>query len=227
MIYQKTKKTISLVAFLIINVYLFSSSQLLAENKPTQTVDTEPPAVLVTLPNPSASFQDEHPLYIGSPLDSSSSLQIPHVDTIDQSGSYLDAYFSFDQSINAWRLASVKELTIDDQLVKETTLVATDSDPVQIFLVLKTNKIFSLCNPNSFLSKFRITQRLINKKFEVVLSSTFSSSEDDTCNDGIRSVWIAHPLRVFGLDVGTYEFVVNNTHTGSFEIKKSNILILR
>ncbi len=99
-------------------------------------------------------------------------------------------------------------------LVEQVELAVIESSPTQVILFLKVSEAYSSCR--RFRSDdYNISQKLIdNRSFEVTLNSSIDLSEEDECTENVPDVVFAHPLQVFGLNVGTYEYVVNGTHTG-------------
>lgn len=194
MINKQTKKTIFLISS-ILSLSLISFNQL---------------------------FAGDYPFYRDGILT------IPRVDADQQPGLYRNGVLQFDQTINAFRLLSGDVFPLDshDHLISQVELIVTESSPVQVFL--KISGMVTAC------TDFKISQRLSDRivegqilndrLFEVVVSSFSTTTPETVCIAVMMDFERVIPLQVFELSAGIYEYVVNGTHTGTFDLKSDNVL---
>lgn len=158
------------------------------------------------------------------------SLQIPRIDTPDQMSAF-SVLLEFNGNSGTWKINSLEKSSIDKNLIEDVKLEIRESSPAQVFLLIKTNipTQDKRCPVVHFSSEVNISQRQINNKFEITLYSNYLSEKSNSfleqnCILQGTNVWVAYPLKVFGLKAGAYEYIVNNTHLGSFELKNDNVL---
>ncbi len=202
------------------NLYLISSILSLLLIPTTQLFAQEYPT----------GFSGElHPLYFPG-----GGLYIPRIDTFNQPGLYQNAILQFDPAIDAWRLDRVVTVPIIDDRIKQVEVIVTESLPAQVYLQMSGRFAFS-CGDDRYIDRYIISERRTkehrseptNVKLEVTvtfqdLHDRFVNETPCTLEDNLS--FIIHPLKVYGLAAGTYEYVINGTHTGSFELKNDNIL---
>lgn len=72
----------------------------------------------------------------------------------------------------------------------------------------------------------QINQRLQDHRFEVIVHVVSSISDDDStvCMPVLVPFEKIVPLSVYGLSAGTYEYVVNGEHAGTFDLTNDNEL---
>ena len=146
-------------------------------------------------------------------------LHIPNIGAPNQSVFYHNALLRFDPTIDAWRLDGVETARITDDRIKHIELIVTESLPIQVYLLM------SIQLRHSCGDRYIINERKSDKnKFEIAVGFYNRSSEEIPCDDEDKTIDIAHPLKVFGLVAGIYEYVINGAHTGSFELKSDNFL---
>lgn len=193
------------------NLYLISTLSLLLIPT-TQLFAEERPIVLVG---------EQHPFY------SSGSLHIPRIDTHNQPGLYQSAWLQFDPTIDAWRLERVATVPIIEDRIKQVEVIVTESLPAQVYLQMSGEFSFS-CRGHRYSISERRTAEPGNgptyEKFEVAVAFDDRSADETPCTVEDNLSFIVHPLQVYGLVAGTYEYVINGAHTGTFELKSDNIL---
>ena len=164
---------------------------------------------------------EQHPFYY------SGSLHIPRIDTHNQPGLYQSAMLQFDPTIDAWRLERVATVPITEHRIKQVEVIVTESLPAQVYLQM-SGEFSSSCRGHRYSISERRTVEPVsgptNEKFEVAVAFDDSSADETPCTIEDNLSFIVHPLQVYGLVAGTYEYVINGTHTGTFELKNDNIL---
>ena len=201
MINKPAGKSLCLISF-IFSLLLTSTAQLFAQERPIGLLG------------------EQHPFY------SSGNLHIPRIDTHNQPGLYQDAMLQFDPAIDAWRLESVVTVPITDDRIKQVKVIVTESLPAQIYLQMSGRFAFS-CGDRYIISDRRTEEprsEPTNEKFEVTVTFYDRFADEAPCTVEDNLSFIVHPLQVYGLVAGTYEYVINGTHTGTFELKSDNIL---
>ena len=178
-------------------------------------------AVIAALINPVYSqitLPSDYPVY------KDGKLTIPRIDIETESGKYQEVEFQFENSTNSWKLLNfvTSEISRRDHVIKVETVIV-DSFPVQVFLRVNAY-VPSPCGFSTPINqirkgnKFEITMHLIPKTFppgrnitDIVLCSQFVVFYEQNI-----------PLWTYGLPAGTYEYSVNDTHTGTFTLSKEN-----
>lgn len=145
-------------------------------------------------------------------------LFIPRIDTHNQPGLYRNATLQFDPVIDAWRLERVTTIPpIAGDRIKQVDLIITESLPVQVYLQIR-GQFYSACGDSPIIS-----ERQNAEIFEVTVAfDTGPFPEKRPC--AAEESLIFHPLQVYGLVAGTYEYAINGTYTGSFELKSDNLM---
>ncbi|WP_132467041.1 hypothetical protein [Nitrosomonas sp. Nm84] len=112
----------------------------------------------------------------------------------------------------------VDTLSIANDRIKQVDLIITESLPVQVYLQIR-GQFHTACGGYPIIS-----DRQNDEKFEVTVAfDTQRFPEEETpCTAGDSLIF--HPLQVYGLVAGTYEYVINGTYTGSFELKSHNLI---
>lgn len=202
MINKPAGKSLCLISS-IFSLLLISTTQLFAQERPIGLLG------------------EQHPFY------SSGNLHIPRIDTHNQPGLYQDAMLQFDPAIDAWRLESVVTVPITDDRIKQVEVIVTESLPAQVYLQMSGEFSFSCRGHRYSISERRTAEPgsgPTNEKFEVAVAFDDHSADETLCTIKDNLSFIIHPLQVYGLVAGTYEYVINGTHTGTFELKSDNIL---
>lgn len=199
MINQQKNKTSSLIT-LTLSLFLILPTQLLAEA-----------TVYSTQEGPVYYSGEAYPFYY------SNTLHIPRIDTHNQPGLYQRAMLQFDPTIDAWRLEGVDTLSVANDRIKQVDLIITESLPVQAYLQIR-GRFYSACGDFPIIS-----DRQNAKRFEVTVAFDKKRFPEETPCTAEESL-IFHPLQVYGLAAGTYEYVINGTYTGSFELKSDNLM---
>lgn len=140
-------------------------------------------------------------------------LTIPRVDTPEQVGKYQNAEFEFDQQLKAWRLQSVTTAQ-DNAPIDEVILSITDSFPAQVFLQVSGE--FSSCGKLG-----EIDQRLQDNKLEIQIHAIYPPALT-LCGQAINPFIKVIPLSVYGLNAGDYEYSINGSNNGTFNIPNDN-----
>ncbi len=156
------------------------------------------------------------------PIFKDRKLTIPRIDTEEQAGNYQKAEFQFDDSTNSWKLLNYIETKIvpgPATYEEKVEAIIIDSSPVQVFL--KVSGQFS----NGCAYFQQINQTLKNNTFKITLHlgpNPFPSGI--ACTLSLVPYEKIIPLEVYGLPAGTYEYSVNEQHTGTFTLSKDNTL---
>lgn len=167
---------------------------------------------------------DEHPTY------QNGTLTIPRIDTTDQIGKFQDVKLSVTEQ-GDWRLVDVK-IPLGGPYVDTVQTVVTETFPFQVFL--KVNGFF----PTGCSSLGQISQRMKDKRFEVVMSAQNDTKPGYVCTANAPKFEKIIPLPVYDLSAGTYEyslggvFAINvdkegsspKTFIGTFNIPRDNKL---
>lgn len=134
----------------------------------------------------------------------------------------------FDPAIDAWRLESVVTVPIIDDRIKQVEVIVTESLPAQVYLQMSGRLAFSCGDDRYIISERRTKEHRsepTNVKLEVTVTFHNHSADEAPCTVEDNLSFIIHPLKVYGLVAGTYEYVINGIHTGTFELKNDNILL--
>ena len=150
-----------------------------------------------------------------SPLYDGNQLLIPRVDTVEKVGVYEEAIFFYDKEINAWQLQSYN-VARDGIEINDIIPLVTSTTPIQVLLQVKGN-VLACGNVG------KIAHRVVNNKFEVQIHATQFPS-DSTCIAAAIPFLKVIPLDVYGLDAGVYEYSVNGSNTGTFQLLQNNKL---
>jgi hypothetical protein len=169
--------------------------------------------------NPSVSVVLDHPYFQNGLLD------IPIVDTPDQAGLFQDGLFQYDAQIDAWRLLKFNTHPVRQGLIQNVEIIITDTFPVQVFLKVSSPDI--ACNTPG-----RISKRFYDlSDFSATAVSSFNiiidfipPPPDAICAAVVVPYEKIVPLQVYGLPAGTYEYIVNGEHTGTFDLTNDNKL---
>lgn len=155
------------------------------------------------------------------PVYRNGTLTVPRVDTDEQIGLFQNGVFQYDGSIDAWRLQDYKITPVADIFLLEENsveVIVKESLPAQVFLKIKGSF------PDACEKIDRITHRLKDNRFEVVITTGRTISDLAVCAAVITPFETLVPLPVYGLPAGTYTYIVNGKMTGSFELKSDNNL---
>lgn len=156
------------------------------------------------------------------PLFRDGKLTIPRVDTDAQLGNFQNAEFQYDHSTNRWKLNHFVETKIAPGPVtyeEKVEAIVVDTSPVQVFLKI-TGQFSDGC---TFFQQ--INQVLKDHTFEIILHVGPNPIPPDiACTMALVPYEKIIPLEVYGLSAGTYEYIVNGTHTGTFTLSKDNSL---
>lgn len=162
---------------------------------------------------PAAEGSITQPTYIADHL------LIPAVDTDSQVAAYQNAIFARTSS-GLWRLLTFNRRgssTLQAAPVDDVEPTVTDAFPTQVFLRI-SGQFSSGCG-----SIGRISHRLEENHFTVVVSAEYSDPEQYACTAAIRPFRKSWPLPVYGLPAGTYTYDLNGV-TGSFELTEENVM---
>lgn len=174
--------------------------------------------------------QDAHGVFLETnepksdyPLFRDGILIVPRVDTDDQVSLFQNGVFHYDPTVDAWRLVELLTAPISPIFLVEddgVEAIVTDTLPVQVLLKVKGN--FS----NSCYSLGKISQRLEDNHFEIVINAVNSTQNDDqqVCFPALVPFEKIVPLDVYGLPAGVYEYTVNGEKSGTFELTADNNL---
>lgn len=155
-------------------------------------------------------IKDDHPFY------QDGILLIPRVDTEEQPGLFQNGVFEFDPVLGAWRLLNFDINPVLEWLIPQVELIILESFPVQVFLKLSGS--VTAC------SDLKINQRFKENRFEISVIPFSTLGPDTACIAVVLPFEKIIPLQVYGLPAGTYEYIVNNHYTGTFELANDNNL---
>lgn len=156
-------------------------------------------------------------------------LSIPGIVTPDHTVLYHSIQLNYDPAIDAYKLTGVDAVPLNEDIVEQVDLVVTGEQPIQAFLKLSGHFNYSCGNVlivNQGHTKY-IDKPQYRLRFEVTVASYNQFSGTDTeppCTTDDKLYTIVLPLQVYGLSAGAYEYAVNGTHTGTFELKSENVI---
>ena len=152
-------------------------------------------------------------------------LHIPSVDTTEQLGRFQNVVFVPTED-GTWKLLEY----IDKQkftYINNARLFVTNSFPIQVFLDISGH--FTGCGGLGI-----INQRLVGKQFEVTVNEAIINEPAEiACTADLKPFTTTVVLPVYGLEAGTYSYIVNgrdlssgeiNSPAGEFEIGEYNLL---
>ena len=148
-------------------------------------------------------------------------LSIPGIVTLDHSVLYHSIQLHYDPAIDAYKLVRVNAIPLNEDIVAQVDLIVTGEQPIQA--ILKLSGYFNYSCGNVLI----VNQGHTHLRFEVTVAFYNQFSGTDTeppCTTDDKLYTIVLPLQVYGLSTGTYEYVVNGTHTGTFELKSENVI---
>lgn len=156
----------------------------------------------------------------------SGTLSIPSVDALGQPGLYRKFFLQYDSDIDAYKLMRVDAVPLTEDIVKQIDLVVTDEKPIQVFL--KASVYFSYSCGNALIVDQTVGKYLDRPQYRLHFEVTvafynFLNLEAPCVTDDKLCAFIL-PLKVYGLSTGVYEYVVNGTHTETFELKSQNVV---
>ncbi|MDT8406052.1 MAG: hypothetical protein RQ715_02270 [Methylococcales bacterium] len=163
------------------------------------------------------------PAQAGGPVSFTDGLlTVPRIDTPEQAGLFQDARLQFDPQTGQWRLLSFKTRPQKSFRVfspENVELIVTETRPIQVFLRVRDD----LSNGCQRLGQ--INQRLIDNRFEVVISYssiTQANPEVIACTQALVPFETVIALPVFGLPAGSYDYSVNGQPIGRFTLNEDN-----
>lgn len=159
-------------------------------------------------------------LAIDNPIYQNNVLTIPHIDTPEQVGKYLDITLTPTKE-GTWKLNTYREAGSNRSYfapVTKAELITIDVQPKQVFLRL-SGEFGSGCGEVG-----QVIYRLENNVFNIAVNDGFDYPIDIFCADWIRPFQKDIALPVFGLKAGTYTYNVNGKLTGSFTLDVDNNL---
>ncbi len=161
--------------------------------------------------------QSDYPVYRDNILT------VPRVDTDEQPGLFQRGVLQYNEQTDAWHLLEFQITPAPDIFLTDgdgVEPIVSDTFPTQVFLKVKGNL------SDSCQALGQINQRLQDHRFEVIVHVVSSISDDDStvCMPVLVPFEKIVPLSVYGLSAGTYEYVVNGEHAGTFDLTNDNEL---
>lgn len=156
-------------------------------------------------------------------------LSIPGIVTPDHNVLYHSIQLHYDPAIDAFKLTGVDAVPLNGDIVEQVDLIVTGAQPIQAFLKLSGYFNYSCGNVlivNQKHTKY-IDKPQYRLRFEVTVAFYNQFSGTDTkapCTTDDKLYTLVLPLQVYGLSAGTYEYAVNGTQTGTFELKSENVI---
>jgi hypothetical protein len=141
-------------------------------------------------------------------------LTIPFVDLPEKGGAYQNVKFELTEK-GEWKLLTfIKGYEI--QHINKVEVIKTNSFPVQVLLKITGHFMYNCQEVGEFIS------RLLVNKFDVWMYK----KRTDRGGCGFEQTPFTHiiPLPVYSLRKGKYEYSVNGSHTGTFDLDEDNKL---
>ena len=157
--------------------------------------------------------QDDTPLFNGETLN------IPTVDSINKPGEFQNVVLEATEQ-GTWQLLDYQIGHEIGEELHNIEIIKTDSFPIQVFLKI-SGTFFSGC-----LEVGQIRYRLVDNTFEVFVYFKHRLRDDELiiCGQGFVPFSTIYPLPIYGLKAGEYNYSVNGTFVGGFNLDSDNIL---
>jgi hypothetical protein len=168
-------------------------------------------AIIALLPTQRSVFALDNPIY------QNGILTIPHVDTPEMVGKYLDIKMT-PTNEGTWKLDTYKEAGTRQFRLQDSNvdLIVTNSLPRQVLLSLTG---YYACH---YPPIGQINYRLDNNVFDITVHDPNEYKEITFCPAITLYFQRTISLPVFGLKAGTYTYKVNGKYEGSFILDVDN-----
>lgn len=163
----------------------------------------------------SVTFAQPYPHYDEESLE----LTVPAIDYNGQSAHFQDATLELG-SDNLWQLKDVYEARLNDS-IEQVELIKTDTVPVQILLRISGVYYHGCARTGQIHIRFENNQFSVSSFYENNL--WVKTPETVLCTANVTDFSFVHPLPVYGLQAGTYEYNVNGKFSGSFTLDTHNV----
>jgi hypothetical protein len=165
-------------------------------------------------------FSQHVALALDNPMYQNGLLTIPHVDTPEQVGKYLDVTLKHKEG--AWVVDSYKESgSVESKFLPVDKVEANvvDGFPIQVILRISSKNI--ACG-----SLGQINYRLDNKAFNITVHDghAYLPPGEVACVAALQPFSTSIALPVYGLKAGTYTYMVNGKISGEFALDVDNYI---
>jgi len=154
-----------------------------------------------------------------NPEYASSRLTIPAVDADGKPGYFQDIVLEA-TSNNMWKLIEAYEaIPIPKNIIEQVELIKTDSVPVQAFLKI-TGTFRDGCG-----SVGQVSHSLNENQYTIMTYYKLNKAREPiACTQALVPFTHTIPLPTYGLSAGEYQYTLNDSFTGSFELTTDNEL---
>ncbi|MEC8860612.1 MAG: hypothetical protein VYE29_11500 [Pseudomonadota bacterium] len=156
------------------------------------------------------------PAVYANPTFDGHTLHIPSIDTKDQVGVYQNIELQ-PVGNDLWRLVQVDEGVLH-QVIQTVEVLKTDTDPVQVFLIVSGLHSSSCHDLGNVASRYDAATSTL------AVNLYYQSFGEGACTGAFRPFEHVMALPVFGVPAGEYKVLVNGEYEAQFELLEDNKL---